>query len=160
MRKLMHFSTIFKASNHLLGYGVFVSLKYKHRASKRTINHHLTMFGSEKMVTCAKQEHFLQLFPGLRSISNFASLYQYPDYIPRVQSVNIHTRMMCSTERLKITIVLIKRITKTSCNDFHFIIWVKTFMARLSQIQNVHDSRRMKTWELTNNRRKVNKGLF
>ena len=74
MRKLMHFSTIFKASNHLLGYGVFVSLKYKHRASKRTINHHLTMFGSEKMVTCAKKEHFLQLFSGLRSISNFASL--------------------------------------------------------------------------------------
>ena len=73
----MHFSTIFKASNHLLGYGVFVSLKYKHRASKRTINHDLTMFGSEKMVTCAKKENFLQLFSGLRSISNFASLYNY-----------------------------------------------------------------------------------
>ena len=74
MRKLMHFSTIFKASNHLLGYGVFVSLKYKHRASKRTINHHLTMFGSEKMVTCAKKEPFLQLHVDLSSISNFASL--------------------------------------------------------------------------------------
>ena len=77
MRKLMHFSTIFKASNHLLGYGVFVSLKYKHRASKYTIKHHLTMIGSEKMVTCAKKEPFLQLHVDLSSISNFASLFVY-----------------------------------------------------------------------------------
>ena len=74
----MHFSTIFKASNHLLGHGVFESLKYKHRASKRTINHHHTMFGSEKMVTCAKKEPFLQLHADLSSISNFASLYSTP----------------------------------------------------------------------------------
>ena len=68
--------------------------------------------------------------------------------------------MMYSTEPLKIVKVLLKECSKTIFNESHSFIWVKIFTARPSQSWNMHDRTKMKTMELTNNRRKVNESLF